>query len=250
MLICVLFIDIPDAVNTSLESLITQDLAREDTVYATGTDHTTITGPVTSLYDQCENSSNSEPFHSLGDGFETSQAATCLEESSGADEAAVSIIPVPYRDAAMTNAQNYQSHVTDYSHFQTLVDLPTTLIGYWFSHVCPMWSTFDSEVNYNRLVALGTWTTSKPVFYALQVMSAACLVDSMPQLNSILPALKSHATAAIKQAMSVLLASPVNVTIDLVFAVFAMGTSYIGLILLNSAARCSTTLGSCLVYGN
>ena len=34
--------------------------------------------------------------------------------------------------------------------FQSLIDTPTALIEYWFANVCPIWSTFDSESNYNR----------------------------------------------------------------------------------------------------
>ena len=60
-------------------------------------------------------------------------------------------------------------------------------------------------------------------------MSAACLADSMPQINSILPGLILQATEVIQNKMSVLRNSAnvptVNISIDLLFAVFAMGTS-------------------------
>jgi hypothetical protein len=92
-----------------------------------------------------------------------------------------------------------------------------------------MWSSFDSKDNYNRKVAVDTWTTSEPVFYALQAMSAACLAESMPQVQSILPSLITQATATIKKKMSTLRNSPnipaLSINIDLVFAIFAMGTS-------------------------
>ena len=66
------------------------------------------------------------------------------------------------------------------------VDISTTLIEYWFTHVCQMWSTFDSDVNYNRQVATVNCTTSEVVFYALQSMSAACLLEITPSFKDSL----------------------------------------------------------------
>ncbi|KAM5346158.1 hypothetical protein ACJ41O_009163 [Fusarium nematophilum] len=107
---------------------------------------------------------------------------------------------------------------------QTLVHLPTTLIEYWFRCICPMRSTFDSNINYNRQLARTTWTTSEAVFYTMQAMSAACLLDSMPQLTETLPLLRAQASAAIDKGISQVRASQLP-TADLVFAVFALGTS-------------------------
>lgn len=110
-----------------------------------------------------------------------------------------------------------------------LIDLPTTLVEYWFSHICPVWSAFDSYANYNRKIPLDTWTTSEPVFYALQAMSAAFLADSMPQMSSLIPSLITQATTTIQKRISHIRNAPcisgINITIDLLFAVFAMGTS-------------------------
>jgi len=118
----------------------------------------------------------------------------------------------------------------DYTIFRNPVDVPTALIEYWFSQVCEMWSTFDSEVNRNRQIAYNTWTTSEAVFCTLQAMSASCLMDSMPLLHSSLPFLLSQALGVIDQRMLVLRSLPNAgagvVAIDLVFAVFALGTSF------------------------
>ncbi|CVL00495.1 uncharacterized protein FMAN_09919 [Fusarium mangiferae] len=106
------------------------------------------------------------------------------------------------------------------------VHLPTTLIEHWFRFICPMRSTFDSEINYNRQLAWSSWSTSETVFYMMQVMSAACLMTTMPQLRDTLPSLKQQATLAINHAISQVRASlPTKVTSDLVFAVFGLGTS-------------------------
>ena len=100
------------------------------------------------------------------------------------------------------------------------------LIEHWLRYICPMISTFDSEINYNRRLARSTWDTSKPVFYTMQAMSAICLADSMPQLKKSLPLLRMQAIDAINQDIShIQRAEAPKVTADLVFAVFMLGTS-------------------------
>lgn len=116
--------------------------------------------------------------------------------------------------------------VPNTSIMQAPVHLSTTLIEYWFRHICPVRSTFDSNINNNRTLARDSWATSEAVFYTMQVMSAACLVDSMPQLGDTLPFLRQQATLAITQGISQVRNSRVSkVTVDLVFAVLAIGTS-------------------------
>ncbi|KAF5554158.1 gamma-butyrobetaine hydroxylase [Fusarium mexicanum] len=109
---------------------------------------------------------------------------------------------------------------------QAPVHISTTLIEYWFRYICPVRSTFDSEVNNNRSLARDSWATSEAVFYTMQVMSAVCLVDTMPHLRQTLPSLKEQSLLAINQGISrVRNLGQGPVTADLVFAVLAMGTS-------------------------
>lgn len=104
--------------------------------------------------------------------------------------------------------------------------MSTTLIEYWFRHICPLRSTFDSEINNNRSLARDSWATSEAVFYTMQVMSAACLTDTMPRLRESLPSLREQATLAITRRISeVRTLRTAPVTADLIFAVLAMGTS-------------------------
>lgn len=111
------------------------------------------------------------------------------------------------------------------SNLRTLVHLPTILIDYWFRSICPMRSTFDSEVNYNRQLAQSMWSTSEAVYYSMQAMSAACLVDCVPQLTKTLPTLKAQATTSIWRGLSLARTSAQpTVSVDLIFAVFSMGT--------------------------
>lgn len=109
---------------------------------------------------------------------------------------------------------------------QAPVHLSTTLIEYWFRHICPVRSTFDSNINNNRTLARNSWTTSEAVFYTMQAMSAACLSDTIPHLRESLPSLKEQATLAITRGISQA-RNPraTRVAADLVFAVLAMGTS-------------------------
>ncbi|KAK3686763.1 hypothetical protein LTR37_019478 [Vermiconidia calcicola] len=136
---------------------------------------------------------------------------------------------VSLQGAIARHARACQVRSEDYDIFRNPVHLPTALIEYWFGQVCEMWSTFDSDVNRNRQIASNTWTTSEAVFCTLQAMSASCLVDSMPLLQNSLPSLVSQAIAVVNHRMLVLRSLPVaetgNVAIDLVFAVFALGTS-------------------------
>ncbi|KAF5656042.1 C6 zinc finger domain-containing protein [Fusarium circinatum] len=60
----------------------------------------------------------------------------------------------------------------------------------------------------------------------MQVMSAVCLVDTMPHLRQTLPSLREQSTLAITQGISRVRNLGLGpVTADLVFAVLAMGTS-------------------------
>ncbi|KAF4971486.1 hypothetical protein FSARC_1714 [Fusarium sarcochroum] len=112
------------------------------------------------------------------------------------------------------------------SIIQAPVHLSTTLIEYWFRNICPVRSAFDSEVNNNRSLARNAWTTSEAAFYAMQVMSAACLIGTMPQLSEALPLLREQAIFAINQGIyQVRTMRTARVTADLAFAVFALGTS-------------------------
>lgn len=109
-----------------------------------------------------------------------------------------------------------------------LTHFSTSLVEYWFRCVCPMWSVFDSEINYNRQIAQNSWTVSEAAFLAIQAMSAACLVAVNADIRDELVALRSQATSVIHANTKAILESvstPSRVTCDLVFAIFALGTS-------------------------
>ncbi|EAA33120.3 hypothetical protein GE21DRAFT_5632 [Neurospora crassa] len=63
---------------------------------------------------------------------------------------------------------------------QPVVDIRSFLIEHWFKSVCTSWSAYDSASNpYRRLTSV-LWNTSAPVFYSLQSISAASLVEKLP----------------------------------------------------------------------
>lgn len=102
------------------------------------------------------------------------------------------------------------------------------LIQHWFREVCPVWSVFDSDVNYNRTVAQGTWGSSEPVFLALQAMSAAFLQRTSPELVEASSSLAEEAATIVRNKTQAVLAGGATssrVTHDLVFAVFVLGTA-------------------------
>ena len=110
--------------------------------------------------------------------------------------------------------------------FHTAEHLPTKLVKHWFCYICPMMSTFDSEINYNRRIAESSWSMSKPVFYTIQAMAAACLADSQPHIRLVLPSLRLQAVAAVNQGIADARKSKgVGIAADLVFALFALGSS-------------------------
>lgn len=110
--------------------------------------------------------------------------------------------------------------------FQAPAHLPTMLVEHWFQQVCPMWSTFDSGVNYNRQLAWSSWGTSKSVFYTIQAMSAARLSVTTPYYRDIMLSLRSRAIAVIDEEIrSVRVSQSPKIKSDVVYALFTLGNS-------------------------
>lgn len=85
-----------------------------------------------------------------------------------------------------------------------------------------MMSAFDSEINYNRRLAHDSWSTSETVFLTMQAMAATCL----PRCSSAAASMRMQATSAITRSISQIRRTQgPRITVDLVFAVFALGTS-------------------------
>lgn len=110
-----------------------------------------------------------------------------------------------------------------------LTHLPTMLIEYWFCYICPTRSTFDSDINFNRILAKNACARSEAVMYTMQAMSTACLLKEMPQLRKTSFSLRAKAISAINHTLTQVRTSnsiiKVEVMTDLIFAVFCTGTS-------------------------
>lgn len=109
-----------------------------------------------------------------------------------------------------------------------LVDLPTSLVQHWFGSVCCYWSAFDSESNPFRSVAASLWGSSRVVFYSLQSMSAAALVEYMPNMKEITSSAPALAIEAISEELAELYTSDPGVVQfpkGLILALFCMGSS-------------------------
>lgn len=136
---------------------------------------------------------------------------------------------VNHESAAESFAPSTDSFAGPFGICPTLLDLPTSLIDYWFSHVCPIWSTFDSDVNYKRQIATIYCTSSEVVSTVLQTMSAACIAWSTPSIRQHFGLLEARAGNAIVQRLSRIYTDPTSlrgeVITDLIFAILALGTS-------------------------
>ncbi|ETS88082.1 hypothetical protein PFICI_01910 [Pestalotiopsis fici W106-1] len=109
-----------------------------------------------------------------------------------------------------------------------LTHLPTMLIEYWFCYICPIRSTFDSDINFNRILAKNAHARAEAVMYTMQAMSIACLLKDMPQLRETSLTLRSKAISAINCTLTqVRTANSIEgqIVTDLIFAVFCIGTS-------------------------
>ncbi|KAF7534349.1 hypothetical protein G7054_g6298 [Neopestalotiopsis clavispora] len=109
-----------------------------------------------------------------------------------------------------------------------LLHLPTLLVQHWFGSVCRYWSAFDSESNPFRLVAGSHWGSSQVVFYSIQSMSAATLVETMPDVKEIISCAPMLAVEAISEELTELYTSEADdlrFPCGLMLGLFVMGSS-------------------------
>ncbi|OIW35688.1 hypothetical protein CONLIGDRAFT_567836 [Coniochaeta ligniaria NRRL 30616] len=111
---------------------------------------------------------------------------------------------------------------------RSLVDIPSFLIQHWFKSVCGSWSAFDSQANPYRQLSASLWHSSMAVFYALQSMAAASLVEHLPHLKEVCRSAPRLATQAITYELQTFHAnskSPMNFPGALVLSLFCMSSS-------------------------
>ncbi len=110
---------------------------------------------------------------------------------------------------------------------QLVVDIPTFLIEHWFKSVCSSWSALDSPTNPYRRLTERLWQTSPPVFYALQSISAASLVERLPHVMKDTARLAPHnAVEAIqKEFVTFFTDSRPKFPTELLLSLFCMSSS-------------------------
>jgi len=111
---------------------------------------------------------------------------------------------------------------------RSLVDIPSFLIQHWFKSVCGTWSAFDSQTNPYRQLSASLWHSSMAVFYALQSMAAASLVEHLPHLKEVSRSAPQLAAQAIKYELQTFRAnskSSANFPRGLVLSLFCMSSS-------------------------
>ncbi|KAK4189493.1 fungal-specific transcription factor domain-containing protein [Podospora australis] len=111
--------------------------------------------------------------------------------------------------------------------YQQVVDIPTFLIEHWFKSVCCSWSAFDSQANPYRRLTSALWNKSTPVFYALQAISAASLVERLPHVmrDTARAAPRKAAEAIHKELVAFSNASRPRFPSELLLSLFCMSSS-------------------------
>ncbi|KAK3378736.1 fungal-specific transcription factor domain-containing protein [Lasiosphaeria ovina] len=155
-------------------------------------------------------------------GRSTTPSLSPAAESSSASPAAdnAALVPLAGQGAVV-------QETADFMLFQPVVDIPSFLVEHWFKSVCASWSAQDSATNPYRLLTSSLWNTSRPVFYALQAISAASLVERLPHvMKETARAAPRLATDAIrKELVAFSTASRRKFPSELLLSLFCMSSS-------------------------
>ncbi|KAJ5130861.1 uncharacterized protein N7515_006900 [Penicillium bovifimosum] len=66
-----------------------------------------------------------------------------------------------------------------------LIQLPVTLVQYYFHTVCNQWSSFDCPLNPFRVIISQLWSRNAAIYFAIQSMSAASLANDFPTMRAM-----------------------------------------------------------------
>ncbi|KAK1834272.1 fungal-specific transcription factor domain-containing protein [Podospora conica] len=111
------------------------------------------------------------------------------------------MVPFIKRDSSPGPSEVMQN-IPEIPLLQPVVNIPSFLIEHWFKSVCSSWSAYDSLNNPYRQLTSEAWSNSSPVFFALQAISAASLVERLPLvMRETARAAPRLATEAIKKGL-------------------------------------------------
>ncbi|KAL2121268.1 hypothetical protein VTJ04DRAFT_5295 [Mycothermus thermophilus] len=110
---------------------------------------------------------------------------------------------------------------------QPVVNIPNFLIEHWFKSVCSSWSARDSAANPYRRLTADLWHASPAVYYSLQSISAASLVERLPHvMRDTAQMAPRYALSAIKDELIAFYSSPTTrFPTELLLALFCMSSS-------------------------
>ncbi|KAK4671433.1 hypothetical protein QC764_600400 [Podospora pseudoanserina] len=149
------------------------------------------------------------------------QSEAPVEDGTGGDGG--TLVPVARKSGGLTPTNRQQEPMM----FQQVVDIPTFLIEHWFKSVCCSWSAFDSQTNPYRRLTSTLWNTSTPVFYALQAISAASLVERLPHVikDTARAAPRKAAEAIHKELVAFSTGYRPRFPVELLLSLFCMSSS-------------------------
>lgn len=104
-----------------------------------------------------------------------------------------------------------------------LIHLDTELVEAYFSIVCPIFSTFDSQHNQFRTFVAEKWQSSMPIYYAILSMAAAKLSWQTPTIKVYALEYQSMALNALSSGLSSSSAGEINT--ELLFVILLLGLS-------------------------
>ncbi|KAK0744914.1 fungal-specific transcription factor domain-containing protein [Apiosordaria backusii] len=149
------------------------------------------------------------------------QSEASVEDTNGQDGG--TLVPVARKNGVLIPTSRQQEPMM----FQQVVDIPTFLIEHWFKSVCCSWSAFDSQANPYRRLTSALWNTSTPVFYALQAISAASLVERLPHVikDTARAAPRKAAEAIHKELVAFSTGYRPRFPVELLLSLFCMSSS-------------------------
>ncbi|KAK4134505.1 hypothetical protein BT67DRAFT_379507 [Trichocladium antarcticum] len=137
------------------------------------------------------------------------------------------VAPVPAVRGSTPAPPTQASQAAVLTMARPVVNIPTFLIEHWFKSVCSSWSAFDSQSNPYRRLTASLWDSSTPVFYALQSISAASLVERLPHvMRDTARSAPRKAVDAIRKELGVFsTAANPKFPSELLLALFCMSSS-------------------------
>lgn len=96
------------------------------------------------------------------------------------------------------------------------------LVEYYFTRVCALFSTFDSDLNPFRLFVKEKWQASELICYTIQSMAAACLSDRSPHMRRQAEKYQALAVSCLQEELK---RSEASVSVEALFGLLLLGLS-------------------------